>query len=59
MSEATRVSFSQLWGNPEASVRAFLVAVTGETQASHALLDLPAQKPLLDPNEDTDGTDDS
>ena len=28
MSEATRVSFSQLWGNPKVSARGLLVAVT-------------------------------
>ena len=28
MSEATRVSFSQLWGNPKVSVRGLMVAVT-------------------------------
>ena len=28
MSEATRVSFSQLWGNPKVSVRGLMVAAT-------------------------------
>ena len=28
MSEATRVSFSQLWGNPKVSARGLMVAVT-------------------------------